>query len=79
MVKYDKNLDRNNKIHLPKPVRKSFGYSKKIVIQPNELTALIYPANTNPEDILNSLNVLKQEIENEIKRKNNKNDNKIND
>lgn len=43
-------------IYLPKIIRKTLGKNLKLL--PNTNTAVIYPENTNPNDVIRSLRII---------------------
>lgn len=56
----------NGQMVMPAPLRKEWG--NYYFIRPNAVAGVIYPEETKPQDVINSLRVIIYDLENEVKR-----------
>lgn len=68
MVKFRTKMDQIGKIYIAKPLRQS-GLVNTIEIVPNAKAAVIFQAGTSLEDVLRSLDIIRQDLEHRIQTK----------
>ena len=64
MVEIDVRLTKIGLLYLPKTIRESFGRNLKII--PNASAAVIFPKDMPYEDVLESIKIIKADIEHRI-------------
>jgi len=67
MVRFRQRLDRNKKIYIPKPLRE-VGFRDILEIRPNTHAAAIYPAGADLEKVVQSLEIIIQDLKLQIGR-----------
>jgi hypothetical protein len=66
MVRFIQKLDRNNKVYIAKSLRQA-GLFGTIEIVHNANAAVFFPAETTLEDVLASLDIIRQDIEHRLR------------
>jgi hypothetical protein len=57
-------ITQSGVLYIPKTIREAFSREMKII--PNSFAALFFPADSNLEDVLASLKIIKADIEHKI-------------
>lgn len=65
MVELETKITQSGVLYVPKEIRQCFGRSMKII--PNATAALFFPSDTRYEDVLASLDIIRQDIEHRLK------------
>jgi len=61
LVRFRQKLDRNMKVYIPKPLRE-VGFKDVIEIRPNTHAAAIYPEGTDISKVIQSLELIIQDL-----------------
>ncbi len=65
MVELETRITSSGVLYIPKEIRRCFGRSMKII--PNATAALFFPAETAYEDVLASLDIIRQDIQHRLR------------
>lgn len=60
-MEFDLRTGPQGHIYLPKIIRKALG--RRLKLLPNTISAVIYPENANPSDVIRSLRVIISDLE----------------
>jgi len=67
-MEFDLKIGPQGHIYLPKLIRKTFG--NKLKLLPNMTSAVIYPENADPSDVIKSLRVIISDLELHVSKEN---------
>ncbi len=66
MVRFKQKLDSSWKIYIPKILREA-GFDSEITIAPNTRACVMYPSGAPLDQVLNSLRLIQQDLEQSAK------------
>jgi hypothetical protein len=65
MVEIETKITESGVLYIPKEIRQCFGRSMRII--PNATAALFFPSTSKYEDVLASLEIIRQDIEHRLR------------
>jgi hypothetical protein len=66
MVRFKQRLDSSWKIYIPKILREA-GFDSEITIAPNTRACVMFPSSVPLDQVLDSLRIIEQDLQNSIK------------